>query len=435
MPKYTIRSKLNPHQAEYMEDVKSKFLHLSSGFGGGKSYVLCLKSFQLSQLNKGIVGGCVVPTISDFKKDLLPLYEEILETNRIKYRYHRTDKWFRFPWSKGKMHIATAEKKIRGPNWGWAVANEVTLISHERFKEMIGRVRVKNAQNPQIAMSGTPEGTGHWLHEELIEEPLKNSRIIYGDTRDNLENLSPDYIDTLMDSYDEIMLDAYLRGLFVNMTGSRYYYAYDPKKNDNKEIEQLPNELVYVTLDYNVSPMVSTFWNLIPLFNREGVPLLDSRGHQIKRARAFDQAVIEDGADIYRMMAAWDEYGLEKHSTIIYPDPAGRNRNIAVEGAKSNNQLLKEEGWQVKVKTSAPRHRSRQLGVCNMLAKGYIQVHPTKCKALKKDLEAVEQDKATLEKVKSNPKLTHASDGMDYFIDIEFPFSGKKPESRSVKYR
>ena len=38
-------------------------------------------------------------------------------------------------------------------------------------------------------------------------------------------------------------------------------------------------------------------------------------------------------------------------------------------------------------------------------------------------------------KIKDNPKLTHASDGMDYFIDIAFPLSGHKPENRSVKFR
>jgi hypothetical protein len=55
--------------------------------------------------------------------------------------------------------------------------------------------------------------------------------------------------------------------------------------------------------------------------------------------------------------------------------------------------------------------------------------------SLRKDLQAVEQDPVTLEKSKKNPKLTHASDGLDYGCDILFEFSGKKPKSEVVRFR
>ncbi len=407
------------------------------GFGGGKSFGLVLKNFQLSRLNRGIPGGCVVPSIADFKKDLLPLFEEILDTNHIRYRYHKTDKWFKFPWSKGRLFIVSAEKKIRGPNWGYATLNESTLISHERYKEAIGRVRVKGSPCPQIASSGTPEGTSHWKYEIFVEHPMKNSTILYGDTRDNIENLGDDYIDTLKNSYDEIMLDAYLRGLFVNMKGNRFYYAYDPKRNDDAAIEQIEGAEVHVSLDYNVSPMVATFWNIRPVTNANGVPWLDpGTGRPYQRVQAFDTLVIEDGADVHHMSRAFYEYGLDPETTTIYPDPAGRARHTAVEGAKGNNEVLKSLGWfKIKVKSAAPRFRTRQLCVCNLLSKGLLKINPTRCKPLKRDFEAVEQDKATYEKIKDNPKLTHASDGADYFLDIVFPLSGQKPDSKSIKIR
>lgn len=431
-----LRYRRNAHQAEFHDDIASKYLHLSTGFGGGKSYSLVMKAFQLTRLNRDIPGGCVVPSIADYKKDLLPLFEEICDVNRIPYRYHKTEKWWRFPWSRGRLYIATAEKKIRGPNWGFALLNEVTLMTHERFKETIGRVRIKKAPVPQVASSGTPEGTGHWLYEQFVETPLQRSRIIYGDTRANSANLSDDYIRSLEESFDPIMLDAYLRGLFVNMKGNRFYYAYDPARNDNPGIEQIPDAEVHVSLDYNVCPMVATLWNVVNVTNGQGVPLLDSMGRPLRRAFAFDTIVIEDGADVHRMSRALFERDLDPETTTIYPDPAGKNRNTAVEGAKSNNLVLMECGWRkIKVRSAAPRFRQRQLGMNNLLARGQIQLHPVRCKPLKKDFEAVEQDKATLEKIKENPKLTHASDGADYFADWIFPFSGQKPESGSIKIR
>lgn len=436
MGKFVVQYTRNKHQKEFDEDITSKFLHLSSGFGGGKSYGLVMKALKLSRLNRHIPGGCVVPSIADYKKDLLPLMEEILEMNKVRYRYHRTDKWWLFPWSRGKMYVATAEKTIRGENWGWAVVNEATLIAHERYKETIGRVRIKGTPYPQIASSGTPEGTSHWAYEFWVDAPPKGARIIYGDTRNNLDNLNDDYVPTLESSYDSIMLDAYLRGLFVNMNGSRFYYAYDPHLNDSEEITQIPGAEVHVSLDYNVAPMVATFWNIVTLTGAGGRPLVMPGGHPIRRAKAFDQIVIDDGADIHQMCRAFAEYGLDPDSTTIYPDPAGRNRNAAVEGAKSFNEILKQNGWyKVKVKSAAPRMQQRRLAVNNLLGKGWVQLHPKKCKALKKDFEAVSFDSATFEKLKDNPKLTHASDGADYFLDIQFPLSGHKPDSQSIKYR
>lgn len=436
--RYKIKYRRNAHQVDFHDDTISKFLHLNAGFGSGKSYGLAMKGIHLSQINKGLPGGCVVPTIADFKKDLLPIFEEILEVNRIRYRYHQTDKWFQFPWSKGRMYVASAEKKIRGPNWAYALINEAGLIAHERYKETVGRVRIKGAPAPQIASSGTPEGIGNYLYEIFVETPMLGSRIIYGDTRNNLLNLSDDYVTTLENSYDAVMLDAYLRGLFVNMNGSRFYYAYDPKRNDDPLIEPKEGFETCVSLDYNVSPMVATLWQVVTLANKSGVPLLDPQGKPIERARAFDQIYIDDGADTQKMIRALKEYEhengftLDLATTVVFPDPAGKNRST--QGAPDNAQL-REAGFTVRAKLAAPQFRKRQLAVCNLLAKGLIQLHPVKCKALKKDLEGVEQDKVTFEKIKTNPKLTHASDGMDYFVDLRFPFSGVKPDSKSFKYR
>lgn len=428
-----ISYKKNAHQEEFHSDTATKYLHLNAGYGAGKTHALIMKSFQLSQLNRDVPGGGVMPSIADYKKDYLPSLEEILEMNNLQYRHHRTDKWFQFPWTAARFYIVSAEKKIRGPNWGYAVLNEVTLIPQQRYEETIGRVRLKNATVPQIASSGTPEGTSHWLYEKFIETPMQGSRIIYGDTRNNIHNLNPDYVQSLQNSYDPIMLDAYLRGLFVNMKGNRFYYAYDPKTNDDLNIEQIPGAEVRVTLDYNVSPMVATLWNIVHVTHPNGVPILTPEGVPVRRAIAFDQIVIEDGADTKLMSQALYAYGLDPETTTIYPDPAGKNRST--QGAPDNEQL-KQLGWtKIKVKLSAPRFRQRQLAVCNLLAKSLIMIHPVRCKMLKKDLEAVEQDKATYEKIKDNPKLTHASDGMDYFVDLEFPLSGHRPEARSLKYR
>lgn len=435
MSKVEIGYEQNNHQREFHTDLESKFLHLSCGFGGGKSFGLAMKGFQLSYLNRNITGGCVVPSIAEYKKDLLPIFHEILESNRVRYRYHHTDKWFRFPWSKGTLQIATAERAIRGPNWGFCLFNELGQIEHARYKEGIGRVRVKGAPCPQVASSGTPEGTGHWIYEEFVDKPMKGSRIIYGDTRDNIKNLSQDYIDSLESSYDSIMLDAYLRGMFINMSASRFYYAYDPKRNLDKEICQIDGETIHVCMDFNVDPMTATLCHILPVTNASGLPLYDPYGQPLKRITAWGQIELggTQGADTKKMAQALLSRGCHPDITIIYPDPAGNSRRTS---GSSDVAILRQHGFtQIKFKNVAPMFRRRQLAVNNLLEKGLILIHPDAAKGLKRDLEAVEQDQVTLGKVKDNPKLTHFSDGLDYMVDVEFPLSGSKPDSRMNRIR
>lgn len=404
----------NRHQKEFHRDITSKFLHLSGGFGSGKTHALCMKAIQLSYLNKHIPGGLLCPSYGDFKKDVKPLLEEILDRHKVKYRY--TDMKYYFPWSKAPMYVVTGKNKLRGPNWGWAVINEATLIPWVRYKEVVGRVRLKRAPRPQIASSGTPEGFGSDYHEHLIETPFSaNVRVIYGSTRDNLQNLSDDYIPSLEAAFDKIMLDAYLDGLFVNMVGNRFYYNYG-SKNEDTSIVHDEMATVHAMMDFNVEHMTTTLWHF------DGYRLL-----------GFDEIVIPNNADTEKMCNALIDRGYTPDRTIVYPDPAGKARSTK---GNSDVQIIKNCGFMdIKVRSQAPPFRRRQLNANNLLDKRRVLINPVKMPTMKRDFLAVTQDPGTYEKLKDNPKLTHASDGFDYGVDHLFPFSGKRSNVSSHKYK
>lgn len=410
----------NPHQAEFHADLTTKLLHLSSGFGGGKTFGLVMKLLQLSAINKYCDGGLLCPTYGDFKKDVLPIFEDIFENANIKnWNYHKGDHYFTLPWTKRKLWVATAENKLRGPNWGYAGINEVTLIPLVRYREVLGRVRDKRSSISQIASVGTPEGTQSEYHDFFIEnppdDPRMSVRIIYGDTRDNAENLDPAYIAMLETAYDKVMIDAYLRGLWVNMTGNQFYYAYDPAKNHDKTITEIPSAIVHCALDFNVDYMTATLWHLFD-----------------NKLYGFNEIVLPSNADTQKMANALKARGYTPDRTIIYPDPAGQARSTK---GQPDHTILKNAGFEIKARSAQPRFRQRQLNVNNLLDKATITFNPDTMPTLKKDLEGVEQDTVTLEKVKDNPKLTHASDGLDYLCDILFEFSGKKPQAKIMRVR
>lgn len=414
--KITLEAELVGAQYDFFEDDETKFLHLSAGYGFGKTTSLCYKILKLSMLNKDIDGGLVAPSFTDYRRDVLPALESILDKHNIPYKYHGTDHKFKFPWTKGHLYVATGEKKLRGPNWGYAGINELTLLPIERFREVIGRVRVKGATHPQIVSSGTPEGISSEYYSIFVEKPWPNSRILYGDTRENAHNLDESYIQSLFDSYPSQLIDAYLKGLWVNLTGNRFYFSFDKIKNHSDK-ERDDSQPYYIGIDFNVDPMCATIWQKFG-----------------KNIYCVDEIVLQ-GGEGYRtenLVEALKSKGYGPYNAMLYPDPAGQARSTK---GLPDHETLKRAGYQVIARKVAPRLRERQVNVCNLFEKQIIWVNTKKAPWLTKDLLAVEQDPATLEKKKNNPNLTHASDSMDYLISELFPFNGHKTQNITTRIR
>lgn len=411
----------NKHQVQFHDDVMTKFLLLSGGYGSGKSYGLVMKAFQLSWLNRDLPGGLLVPSYTEYMRDVLPQLTEILEEHRLmKYcKYHGSHRTWTFPWSKAPLYVVTAEKKLKGPNWAYGLINEVGLIHFDRFREMMGRIRIRGAPCPQIAAVGTYEGIYPEYDEFFWDNPNPRARVIQASTRDNSMNLADDYIPTLEGAYDSKMVQAYIDGDRVNMNGNLFYYSYDPNRNDVRGYKIPPECLGFlVTIDFNVDPFCAAIW------------VQDSKG-----VVAVDQVKLsgQRGFDTKQMGQALIARGYNGDNSVIFPDPAGQSRST--KGAPDIQQL-KDMGFrEVRVKSAAPRMRARQLNANNLLEKGIVRIDPEKCPDLKKDLQKVTQDRVTLEKVKDNPELTHFSDGMDYMLDILFPWSGKRVSNTETRIR
>jgi hypothetical protein len=410
MPLVKLKYKKNPHQKDFQSDISSRYLHLSSGFGGGKTYALVMKLFQLSAINKDLPGGLMAPSYAEFIRDVHPTIEDILEENSIPFTFNKNEKWYLFPWSSSKVWVATGQEKIRGPNWAFACINELTVIPIIRYKEVIGRVRLKKAKAPQIASNGTPEGTDSPYFQFFVEKPPASCRVVYGDTRDNADNLDPDYIKSLEESYDDVMVKAYLKGLWVNMNGQPFYYGYSTK-NELLSIKKDLDYICHVAMDFNVDPMTASVWR-----------------YDGKYLDCFDEIELFD-ADTHKMCEALKARGYTHRNTVIYPDPAGRARSTK---GQPDVEILKQHGYyDIRVKKRAELVRVRQLNVNNLLSKGVIRINPELCPKVRRDFLGVQQDPVTLDKIKKNHLLTHLSDGIDYMCDILFPFSGKKPQQRA----
>lgn len=380
----------------------------SAGLGSGKSYNLCMKLLKLSQLNSGHAGGLLCPSYAMFKKDIYPTFQDIFEvsglTRKLHWDYNAQDKVYKFIWNPKPLYIFTAENEIAGPNLGYGGINEFSLCPWERVNQFLRRIRT-DAPFKQKILAGTPEDKFGWVMDYvnmMNEQEVKNPgsfKIVFGDTSEN-KHIDQTYVQTLEYMLDSKALQVFKEGRIIKISGDLFYYAFDRTKHSG-DYERIPGLTVYCNMDFNVGRMTATF------------------AHKMgDRTRYFDEFELRGNADTPQ--AAQEILKRYGSNVVITIDASGKNRKTS--GA-SDYQLLLQAGFEpnnIRFKSVNPRMRERQLLVNGRLDRGLIEIS-TKCKTLIKDLEQVEQNKLTFEKIKDKEgKLTHASDTMDYFEDYEF---------------
>lgn len=408
-----------PHQVPFHASTKPK-VFLSSGYGGGKSHALIMKMIKLSSINLGLPGGFLCPSLKMFKRDILPLFRQIGDENNFVVKWRPQDSELRIPELGTTLYIFHDEDNgdsIKGPNLAFFGINEVTLCSKESFLASIGRVRLKNAVLPQIAMSGTPEGLNSWAYDYFVETPRADTDLIFGRSVDNI-HVHESYFDSLKESYDELMQQTYIDGRFVNMNGNAALWAFNRQKHVKKNIEYDPMFPVWVSLDFNLSPMAATLWNRLP--DIEGGPKL----------RAFDEICLNSSntdevcAEIYRKLG---------HKNVtIFPDPAGSAGSTKSRG-RSDIDILKMFGFEdIRYKRSILSVRDCLNAANNGLSKGWIEVSD-KCKNFIADAERCTMKGTTIDKTES--KRTHWLDGFKDMMEYEFPVKAKAGTWRQSKIR
>jgi len=416
------------YQKKFHESTKPKAL-LSTGFGGGKTYSLDMKCFQLMDLNRGLPGGMLCPSIKMYKRDVLPLFREICAENKIRYKYNKTDLVWFFPNAQATMYIHHSEDdgaSIKGPNYAWGAVNEIASCTEMAVKMLMGRIRHKKAKRLQFIASGTPEGF-NWTYDYFIEKPRPDTDLIIGDAREN-KYVHETYFDQLTEDYDGPEAEMYIGGKWVNLSGKGCVHAFDRMKHTADGVNYLEAEDIWVPLDFNVAPMCGSLWQL----RQTGYDHRTSK-YTTRRLQCFDQIQIMD-SNTWEFCKVLDEkltaLGVRKDGAgnwpgiTIYPDPAGVGRST--KSHYTDFDILREHGYRVlKYKTKLSVRDC--INAVNRTFKNDGAIINKKCSDVIADLEQCIFKKGIFEIDKSNPKRSHHLDGIKNMMDYEFPVRRKRP--------
>lgn len=410
-----INPSLNVPQSKFLA-MPHKFRAFVAGFGSGKTWVggasLCKSVWEYPKAPLGYFA----PTYGQIRDIFYPTIEEVAFDWGLNVRVKTSDKEVDFYY--GNQYRSTVicrsmdnPTSIVGFKILNALCDEIDIMHTEKAKhawrKIIARMRYthQNAMN-RIDVATTPEGF-KFTYDQFVKEANKDDkkRAMYGmiqaSTYDNEKNLPDDYIESLRESYPPQLIEAYLRGQFVNLSSGAVYPDFDRKLNYTDE-EIKKGEHLLIGMDFNVLKMAAAVFVI-----RGGVPML------------LDELVgVRDTPTMCTLLKERFPF----HTITIFPDAAGQATS-SKNASESDHAILKQAGFNLEVNGSNPAIKDRinavNAAILNSKGRRLLLVNTNKCPRATEALEQQIYDDFGMPDKKSG--LDHVSDALGYFLVKRFP--------------
>lgn len=239
--------------------------------------------------------------------------------------------------------------KIVGFKIGHALIDELDVMpllkAEMAWRKIIARMRYKvPGLKNGVDVTTTPEGF-KFVYQQFVKQLSEKPKLreLYGliqaSTYDNALNLPDDYIPSLRESYPPQLINAYLRGKFVNLTSGSVYPDFDRVLNHTDDALQ-EGEPLHVGMDFNVLKMAAVGYVI-----RKGEPRAVTELTEVRDTPAMAKLLKERFKD-------------KGHHVKIYPDASGQNTS-SKNASESDLSILKAAGFQIEVNSTNPAVKDR----------------------------------------------------------------------------
>lgn len=410
-----VKISVNRPQGRFLA-LEHKFRAFVAGYGSGKSYVGCIAQCQHYYRHPRINQGYFAPSYPQIRDIFYPTMEEVAYNMGLAIKVNVSDKEVHF-YSGNRYRGTTICRSMDRPSTivgfkiGNALVDELDVMSAIKAKyawrKIIARMRYNDPTlRNGIDVTTTPEGF-KFVYEQFSKLPQEKPQlqktygIIHASTYENAANLPEDYISSLVASYPEQLISAYLNGQFVNLTSGTIYHKFDRKQNGSTETIK-DGEPLYIGMDFNVGKMAA-----VVHVKRDGLP------------HAVDEIVNGyDTPDVIRIIK--ERY--PTNQVRVYPDASGDNRK-SVNASKTDISELQQAGFMVVARASNPfvkdRINAMNAMFCNGEGERRYFVNADKCPNYASCLEQQvwgqngEPDKTA--------GKDHHNDAGGYFICYDYP--------------
>ncbi|ACT50877.1 terminase large subunit domain-containing protein [Methylovorus glucosotrophus] len=408
---------LNVPQAMFLA-MPQKYKAMVSGFGTGKSWGGCADLCKHAWEFPRIHSGYFAPTFGQIRDIFYPTIEEVAFDWGMRSKVNSSNKEVHL--FAGRVYRGTIicrsmddPSQIVGFKIGKALIDELDILAKEKaqlaWRKIIARMRYKvdNLQNG-VGVTTTPEGF-KFVYDQFVKQVREKPELaslyglIHASTYDNAKNLPEDYIPSLRASYPPQLIEAYLRGKFVNLNSGSVYANFDRKKNHTDAVMK-PGEALHIGMDFNVMNMTATI-NVM----RDGLPLQVAELTGVRDTPTMAQII----HDRYR----------GNHNVIqIYPDASGKNTS-SKNASESDLTILRRKEFSIMVNDSNPAVKDRvnayHAMILNDKGERRFRINTHNCPVTTEALEQQPYDKNGEPDKKSGHD--HPNDAEGYFIVKRYP--------------
>lgn len=411
-----------PHQIKFVHS-EARHPALVGGYGSGKTEAgiqrIIHKKFEYPDNDVAVYA----PTYSLIRDIWIRKLEEFFRRYNITYNINFQYNYIVIA-NRGRIILRSLTKpeNIIGYEVSDSVIDELDTLPRHRAKFAWDKIIARNRQPKpdrkvnSVGIMTTPEGYG-FTYDVWQKNNQDNAEfeLIKASTYDN-PFLPPGYIDSLIESYDETLLQAYLHGEFVNFNQGTVYYSFKQTHvADNLVIN--PIFPIFVCVDFNVSPMI---WEIAQIVDGEIRVLYEIKANN---------------TNTWEMSHRVKDLIPNSYDVVVFGDSAGSSRNTR--STYSDYNIIDEEfrsyfrSIEYRVPKANPPVRDRVLCVNSQLSHQKMLISNT-CKELIEDfVQIVYNEKGEVDK--SDLSRTHASDALGYMVSVECPIAHKNQNLSEVR--
>lgn len=220
-----------------------KFILMQTGYGGGKSWagaricILMLMAFPGINIAAYSITFDILKLVS-----LVELEAGLIELG-LKYSLNKQDMIITVP-GYGRIILRSLDNPARiiGFTAGFSWVDEIDVLPKVKADTAWNMIIARNRQNikgltNKVLGTSTPEGF-KFTYEQWGKNPTPYHQVVFAKSTDN-PFLPDDYVDNLYAIYPPQLVEAYINGHWVNLTGGAVYHCFDRAKHhytfDNEE--------------------------------------------------------------------------------------------------------------------------------------------------------------------------------------------------------
>jgi len=395
----------DPQSEAFMSE--ATYVGVVAGFGSGKTHVASTRLMATKLKYPSIDLAYLAPTYALIRDIFYPnMHNMLQEMGMVPNKDYSINKSEHniYIGGYGQIYCRTMDNPDLIVGWqvGDAFMDEFDLLPDDKATKVMQKVSARcrqkfpDGKKNQKYVTTTPEGFKA-TYKFFKKEPLADSHLIQMSTYSNEKNLPAGYIEMLRDQYPSQLIEAYLNGVFTNLTSGSVYPTFDRSRNNTHYVAH-PREAIHIGMDFNVYNMAS-----IVHIIRQGIPY------------AVDEFIgLRDTPDMIDAIKMF----YKGHHVTVYPDASGKGTS-SKSASLSDIVLLKKAGFLVKAKSKNPFIKDRVISMNSAFEKNRYYVNVARCPQYTECLEQQVYDDYGMPDKKAG--YDHAPDGGGYFINFMWP--------------